>query len=146
MKEFRFPLAAPFGSKSFRNERADGANDPPVQAQFSLGRHDGIPLGARRAKDSGRRTTATSERSIPQQRCPKSRLSGLGDFVVLAGRTDLSLRHAMVFPTGFDVTSILEAPEGWIDSAAGETGDRDDIEAVLVASGDCVQHGCGRIG
>ena len=129
MEEFRFPLAAPFRSKSFGNERADDANDPPVRPQFSLGRHDGIPLGARRTKDSGRRTTATPQRSIAQQRCRKRRLSGLSDLVVLAHRTDLSLRHAMVFPPGFDVTSILEAPEGWIDSAARETGDRDDIEA-----------------
>ena len=129
MKEFGFPLAAPFRSKSFGNEGADNANDPSVRPQFSLGRHDGIPLRARRTKDSGRRTTTTSQRAIAQQRCRKRRLAGLSDLVVPAHRTDLSLRHAMVFPPGFDVTSILEAPKGRIDSAARETGDGDYIEA-----------------
>ncbi len=145
MQEFRFPLAAPFGSKSFGNERADDANDPPVRPQFSLGRHDRIPLGARRSKDSGRGPTATPHCSIAQQRCRKRRLSGLSNLVVLAHRADLSLRHAMIFPPGFDVTSFFKAPEGWIDSAARETGHRDDIEAVPVALADGIQHGCGRI-
>ena len=139
MKKFGFPLAAPFRSKSFGNERADNANDPSVRPQFSLGRHDGIPLRARRTKDPGRRTTATSQRSIAQERCRKRRLAGLSDLVVLAHRTDLSLRHSLVFPAGFDVTSILEAAQGGIDSAARETGDRDYVEAVLVALGNCVQ-------
>ena len=144
MKEFRFPLAAPFRSKSFGNEHADDANDPPVRPQFSLGRHDGIPLRARRTKDSGRRTT-TSQPAITQQRCRKRRLAGLSDLVVLAHRTDLSLRQAMVFPAGFDVTSILEATQGRINSAARETGDGDYVEAVLVALGDCFQHRRGGI-
>ena len=51
MKEFRFPLAPPFRSKSFWNERADNANNPPVRPQFSLGRHDPIPF--RREMDEG---------------------------------------------------------------------------------------------
>jgi hypothetical protein len=42
----------------------------------------------------------------------------------------------MVFPAGLDVTSILEAAEGGIDGAAGKTGDRDYVEAVLVPLGD----------
>jgi hypothetical protein len=46
----------------------------------------------------------------------------------------------MVFPPGFDVTSLLKAPEGGIDGAARETGDRDDIEAVLVALADGFQN------
>ena len=146
MEEFRFPLAPPIRSQSFGNERADDVNDPPVRPQFSVGRHDGIFLGARRTRDSGRCTTATPHRSIAEQCCRKGRLSRFSDLVVLAHRTDLSLRHAMVFPPGFDVTSILEAPKSWIDSAARETGDRDDIEAVLVALRDCFQHGRGRIG
>ena len=144
MKEFGFPLAAPFRSKSFGNERADDANDPPVRPQFSLGRHDGIPLRARRTKDSGRPPT-TSQPAIAQQRCRKRRLAGLSDLVVLAHRTDLSLGHALVFPAGFDVTGILEAAQGGIDRAARETGDRDYVEAVLVALGDCLQHRRGGI-
>jgi len=51
----------------------------------------------------------------------------------------------MIFPPGFDVASFFKAPERWIDSAARQTGDRDDIEAVLVALADSIQHGCGRI-
>ena len=139
MKEFGFPLAAPFRSKSFGNEGAHNANDPSVRPQFSLGRHDGIPLRARRTKDSGRRTATASQRAIAQQRCCKRRLAGLSDLVVLAHRTDLSLRQALVFPAGFDVTSLLEATQGRIDSAARETGDGDYVEAVLVALGDCFQ-------
>jgi hypothetical protein len=45
----------------------------------------------------------------------------------------------MVLPPRLDVTSILQAPESWIDGATRETGDRDDIEAVLMAFGDCFQ-------
>src|SRR5205085_9899797 len=51
----------------------------------------------------------------------------------------------MIFPAGFDVTSFFKAPERWINSAARQTGDRDDIEPVLVALADGIQHGCGRI-
>ena len=140
MKKFRFPLAAPFCSISFWNERADKPNNPPVRPQFSGGRHDDVPLCARRTKNSGRRTAATSQCSIAQQRCRKRRLPGFSDLVVLARRTDLALRHAVVFPPRFDVTGILEAAEGGIDSATRETGDRDDIEAVLVALGDGFQY------
>src|SRR3954471_3586606 len=98
MKEFRFPLAAPIRSESFRNERANHANDPPVRPQFWLGRHDGIPSGPRWTEDPRRATTATCQGSIAQQRRRKRLLPGLRDLVVLARRTDLSLRHATVFP------------------------------------------------
>ena len=144
MKEFGFPLAAPFRSKPFGNERADDANDPPVRPKFSLGRHDDIPLRARRTKDSGRPTT-TSQPAIAQQRCRKRRLARLSDLVVLAHRADLSLRQALVFPAGFDVTSILEAAQGGINSAAREAGGRDYVEAILVALGDGFQHRRGGI-
>jgi hypothetical protein len=140
MKQFRFPLTAPLCSISFWNERADKPNNPPVRPQFSGGRHDDVPLCARRTKNAGRRTAATSQCSIAQQRCRKRRLPGFSDLVVLARRTDLALRHAVVFPPRFDVTGILEAAEGGIDSATRETGDRDYIEAVLVALGDGFQY------
>ena len=104
-----------------------------------------VPSGARRTKDSGRPTTATPQRSIPQQRCRKCRVAGLSDLVVLAHRPHLSLGHPMVLPPGLNVTSILEAPQGWIDGAARQTGDGDDIEAVLVPLRDRLEHGRGRI-
>jgi hypothetical protein len=40
MEELSFPLAAPLGSKPFRNGGTDDANDPPVRPQFSRRRHD----------------------------------------------------------------------------------------------------------
>ena len=51
----------------------------------------------------------------------------------------------VVLPPGLDVTSILQAPESWIDGAARETGHPDHIEAVLMAFGDCLQNGRRRI-
>ena len=88
-----------------------------------------------------RRTTGAGECAVTLQRCRERDPARDGDLVILAGRTQLPLRHEMLFPTRFEPASLFESAEGRVDGTAGQSGDSDHVEAMLVT----VRHGLQQI-
>src|SRR5262245_15852753 len=67
-------------------------------------------------------------------------------FVILARRTLLGLRDAVLFPLRGDIARAFQSPQRRIDRPAWQTRDVYDVEPVLITAGHCLQDRRGRVG
>src|SRR3954470_17192537 len=49
----------------------------------------------------------------------------------------------MIFPSRFEPAGVFQATQRWIDRAARQPGDCDDVKTMLVTVGDGLEHGGG---
>src|SRR5262245_37700269 len=75
------------------------------------------------------------QRAIPFERLGQRRAPIFRQFVIAARRTLLALGDIVRLPARVAQPDLLEPAQRWINGAARQTGDVNDVEAVLIAVG-----------
>src|SRR5262249_22757704 len=105
---------------------------------------------ARSTKSHQRSTSAPrrfrlrgQQRPVERGRFGEGLHAGRGQPVVAARRASIRMRLLLALPGGFHEPVAFELAEGGIHRAARQAGLVDDVEPVLIAAGNRLEHGDG---